>query len=29
MREAALGPDHPDVAPSCNNLAELYRVLGR
>jgi tetratricopeptide (TPR) repeat protein len=21
MRERALGPDHPDVAPSCNNLA--------
>ena len=29
MREGALGPDHPDVAQSCNNLAELYRVLGR
>ena len=29
MREAALGKDHADVAQSCNNLAELYRVLGR
>ena len=27
MRESALGADHPDVAQSCNNLAELYRVL--
>ena len=24
--EEALGPDHPDVAQSLNNLAELYRV---
>ena len=29
MRETALGEDHPDVAQSCNNLAELYRALGR
>jgi len=27
--EDLLGPDHPDVATSLNNLAELYRVLGR
>ena len=25
IREKALGPDHPDVATSLNNLAELYR----
>ncbi len=24
----ALGPEHPDVATSLNNLAELYRVQG-
>ena len=29
LREATLGKDHADVAQSCNNLAELYRVLGR
>src|SRR5688572_18077415 len=29
MREAGLGKDHADVAKSCNNLAELYRMLGR
>ena len=29
FRETALGPDHPDVALSLNNLAELYRVQGR
>ena len=29
MRERALGKDHADVAQSCNNLAELYRALGR
>ena len=27
--EKALGPDHPDVAASLNNLAELYRAQGR
>ena len=27
--EKALGPDHPDVALSLNNLAELYRTQGR
>ena len=27
--EKALGPDHPDVANSLNNLAVLYRDLGR
>ena len=26
--EKALGPDHPDVATSLNNLAELYRAQG-
>jgi tetratricopeptide (TPR) repeat protein len=26
--ETALGPDHPDVATSLNNLAALYRVQG-
>ena len=29
IREKALGPDHPDVAVSLNNLAELYRAQGR
>ena len=29
MREKALGPDHPDVAGSLNNLAELYNEQGR
>ena len=29
IREAALGPDHPDVATSLNNVAELYRAQGR
>ena len=28
-REKALGPDHPDVANSLNNLAELYHTQGR
>jgi len=27
--EKALGPEHPDVAQSLNNLAELYRSQGR
>jgi CHAT domain-containing protein/tetratricopeptide (TPR) repeat protein len=27
--EKALGPDHPDVGGDLNNLAELYRALGR
>jgi CHAT domain-containing protein/Tfp pilus assembly protein PilF len=27
--EKALGPDHPDVAASLNNLAEFYRIQGR
>ena len=27
--EKALGPEHPDVAQSLNNLAELYRQQGR
>src|SRR5262245_24479661 len=29
IREKALGPEHPDVGASLNNLAELYRVQGR
>jgi tetratricopeptide (TPR) repeat protein len=29
IREQALGPDHPDVATSLNNLALLYRAQGR
>jgi tetratricopeptide (TPR) repeat protein len=29
IREKALGPDHPDVAVSLNNLGELYRAQGR
>ena len=29
IREKALGPDHPDVALSLNNLAELYHAQGR
>jgi tetratricopeptide (TPR) repeat protein len=27
--EKALGPDHPDVATSLNNLAKIYRRQGR
>ena len=27
--EAALGPDHPDVAQVAENLAEVLRHLGR
>ena len=29
IREKALGPDHPDVAGSLNNLAVLYHDQGR
>ena len=29
IREKSLGPDHPDVAGSLNNLAALYRDQGR
>jgi len=29
IREKALGPDHPDVAESLNNLAHLYNTTGR
>jgi CHAT domain-containing protein len=29
IREKILGPDHPDVATSLNNLAELYQTQGR
>ena len=29
IREKALGPDHPDVAASLNNLADLYLQQGR
>ena len=29
IREKALGPDHPDVGTSLNNLAVLYRAQGR
>jgi len=28
IREQALGPEHPDVATSLNNLAYLYKTLG-
>jgi Tetratricopeptide repeat len=28
LKEKALGPDHPDVATSLNNLALLYHVQG-
>jgi hypothetical protein len=28
QREMALGPDHPDVAESCSNLAILYNQKG-
>ena len=27
--EKALGPDHPNIAASLNNLAELYRATER
>ena len=29
IREKALGPEHPDVATSLNNLAVLYRAQGQ
>jgi tetratricopeptide (TPR) repeat protein len=29
VREKALGPEHPDVAASCNNLAGLYQDQGK
>ena len=29
IREKVLGPEHPDVATSMNNLAELYRSQGK
>jgi tetratricopeptide (TPR) repeat protein len=29
IREKALGANHPDVAASLNNLAELYQAQGR
>jgi tetratricopeptide (TPR) repeat protein len=29
IREKALGPEHPDVATSLNNLAVLYQAQGR
>ena len=29
IREGALGPDHPDLATSLNNLASLYQTEGR
>ena len=29
IREKALGPEHPDVAQSLNNLAALYRAQGQ
>src|SRR5262249_47616791 len=29
IREKALGPDHPDVSTSLNNLAQLYYAPGR
>ena len=29
MVEKNVGPDHPDVATSLNNLAELYRIQGQ
>ena len=29
IREKALGPDHPDVGTTLNNLAGLYRAQGR
>jgi tetratricopeptide (TPR) repeat protein len=29
IREKRLGPDHPSVATSLNNLAEVYRNQGR
>jgi hypothetical protein len=29
IREKALGPDHPDVANSLNNMASLYHAQGR
>jgi len=29
LRQRVLGPDHPDVANSMNNLSALYEAMGR
>jgi tetratricopeptide (TPR) repeat protein len=29
MLEKALGPNHPDVATVCENMAKCYRNLGK
>ena len=29
IKEKALGPEHPDVAVSLNNLASLYQSQGK
>ena len=29
IREKALGPEHPDVATSLNNLADIHKARGR
>ena len=29
VAEENVGPDHPDVATSLNNLASLYKTMGR
>jgi tetratricopeptide (TPR) repeat protein len=29
IKEEALGPDHPEVAVTCENMAELYRQIGK
>jgi Tfp pilus assembly protein PilF len=29
IREKALGPDYPDVATVCENMAGLYKKIGK
>jgi len=29
IREKVLGPDHPDVATVCENMAKCYRNMGK
>jgi len=29
IREKALGPEHPDVAKVCENMAKFYKKIGK
>ena len=29
IKEKVFGPDHPEVAVVCKNMAELYRKIGK